>query len=173
MLAALRPKMQVKSLDSISPIELKKRSIRGLIIDLDNTMTPWNAMEVGPKVTAWFKSLAEHNIKCCVVSNNSEQRVAGVANALGIPFVYKATKPRRRAYYRAMEILGTTVQDTAAIGDQLFTDVLGGNRLGLFTILVLPISKREWIGTRVMRMFERIVFWTMDRLDNPSGSKVH
>jgi uncharacterized protein len=172
LVALLKPSMRVKSLDAISPLELQTRNIRGLVIDLDNTMTPWNAMEVGPKVSQWFKSLAEYNIKCCVVSNNNERRVAAVANALGIPFIHKATKPRRRAFYKGMEILGTTVKDTAVIGDQLFTDVLGGNRLGLFTILVLPISKREWIGTRVMRLFERMVFWSLDHLEHAGSSKL-
>ncbi len=172
MLAAFRPSMQVKSIDAISPLELQKRNIRGLIIDLDNTMTPWNATEVGPKVGQWFKSLAQYNINCCVVSNNNEQRVAAVANSLGIPFIHKATKPRRWAFYRAMELTGTGIKDTAVIGDQLFTDILGGNRLGMFTILVLPISQREWIGTRIMRIFERFVFWSLERLDSGS-SKLH
>jgi len=168
MLALFRPKMTVKSLDSISPSELSELGMRGLIIDLDNTVTPWNEMEVGPKVTSWFQSLEPHQIKCCVVSNNSEKRVAGVANSLGIPFIYKADKPRRRALYQAMQIMGTTLIDTAVIGDQLFTDILGGNRLGVVTILVLPINNREWIGTRIMRYFERIVFWS---LDHSGGAK--
>lgn len=165
MLYLFRPRLSVRSLDSISPAQLQEAGIRALIIDLDNTVTPWNAMEVGPKVTSWFKSLEEYGIKCCVASNNSEKRVAGVANSLGIPFIHKADKPRSRAFYQAMKIMGAGVQDTAVIGDQLFTDILGGNRLGLFTILVLPISNREWIGTRFMRYFERFVFWSLERIE--------
>jgi len=157
--------MSVPSLDSISPVKLQKTNIKGLIIDLDNTMTPWNEMEVGPKVTKWFKQLEEYGIKSCIVSNNTEQRVAAVANALGIPFIYKATKPRRRAFYQAMEIMETSKNTTCVIGDQLFTDILGGNRLGLFTILVVPISKREWIGTRIMRYLERAVVWSLNHLE--------
>ncbi|HEX3014764.1 MAG TPA: YqeG family HAD IIIA-type phosphatase [Desulfobacteria bacterium] len=165
MLSFLRPSMCVGSLDSISPTQLQQLNIKGLIIDLDNTVTPWNDLEVGPKVTAWFKRLASYGIKSCVVSNNSEQRVAAVANVLGIPFIHKASKPHRRSYYRSMEIMETKRDNTAVIGDQLFTDILGGNRLGLFTILVVPISEREWIGTRVMRLFERLVFWSLGPLD--------
>ena len=167
MLNYLRPRSTVKSLDNISPKQLTQLKIAGLIIDLDNTMTPWNDMEVGPKVTRWFKSLAECGIKSCVVSNNSEKRVAAVAKALGIPFIFKASKPRRRSFVRAMEIMGTTHQDTAVIGDQLFTDVLGGNRLGLFTFLVMPISKREWIGTRLMRLLEGVVVWCLSHYREP------
>lgn len=162
MLSYLRPNMYVESLDSIVPAQLQELGIKGLIIDLDNTVTPWNDMEVGPKVTSWFESLQQYGVKCCVASNNSERRVAGVANALGIPFIYKAKKPRRRAFHKALQVVGTGVKDTAVVGDQLFTDVLGGNRSGMFTILVLPISKREWIGTRLMRYLERVVFWALD-----------
>ncbi len=169
MLSYLRPNMYVESLDRISPVQLQELGIKGLIIDLDNTVTPWNDMEVGPKVTRWFKGLQQYGIRCCVASNNSEKRVAGVANALGIPFVFKANKPRRRAFYKALKVVGTGIKDTAVVGDQLFTDVLGGNRLGMFTILVLPISKREWIGTRFMRCLERVIFWA---LDLAGGAKV-
>ena len=69
----------------------------------------------------------------------------------------KAGKPRRRAFLRALEVMGSSAEETAVIGDQVFTDILGGNRMGLFTILVVPINKREFIGTRVMRKFEIMV----------------
>lgn len=164
MLAFLRPSAYVPSLDSIDPQDLLRQNIKGLIIDLDNTMTPWNDLEVGPKVADWFKRLAEFGVRSCVVSNNDEQRVAVVANALGIPFIHKASKPKRRSFYRAMQIMNTARENTAVIGDQLFTDVLGGNRLGLYTILVVPISDREWIGTKFMRFLERVVFWSLEHL---------
>ncbi|NMA69722.1 MAG: YqeG family HAD IIIA-type phosphatase [Desulfitobacterium sp.] len=166
MFKLFKPTYQADSLDSI-PIEmLKKEGIRGLIIDLDNTMTPWNDLEVGPKVAEWFVKVKEAGISACIVSNNkSKQRVGVVAENLGIPFVYRATKPRTIAFRRGMDVLGTGISDTAVIGDQLFTDILGGNRLDLFTILVIPISDREFIGTRFLRRMERILVWLMKRVD--------
>lgn len=162
MFELFSPSYQADSIDSIQIEMLAQAGIRGLIIDLDNTMTPWNDVEVGPKVANWFMRLQKAGIRACVVSNNKKrQRVAVVAEKLGIPFVFRASKPRRRAFQAGMDILGTGLKDTAVIGDQLFTDILGGNRLRLFTILVLPISEREWIGTRFMRQLERGLIWAM------------
>lgn len=176
MFELFRPTFQASSLDRIPIERLIEDGIRGLIIDLDNTMTPWNDVEVGPKVEAWFEAIKEAGIKACVVSNNKrKQRVAVVADRLGIPFVFRATKPRRRAFSAGMAILGTGPLDTAVIGDQLFTDIMGGNRLGLYTILVVPMSKREFIGTRFMRQMEKLLLWLMKKASapKPDSPKVH
>ncbi len=165
MFELFRPTYQAKSLDSISIERLVREGIRGLIIDLDNTMTPWNDLEVGPRVAGWFTELQTAGIQSCVVSNNKhKRRVAVVAEKLGIPFVFRATKPRGRAFRAGMKILGTGTKDTAVIGDQLFTDILGGNRLGLYTILVLPISNHEFVGTRFLRQMEKLLIWLMKHL---------
>lgn len=176
MFELFRPTFQAKSLDAISVEKLARDGIRGLIIDLDNTMTPWNDVEVGPKVTKWFKKLESQGIRTCVVSNNKrKQRVAVVAEKLGIPFVFRATKPRRRAFRAGMDILQTGLNDTAVIGDQLFTDILGGNRMGLYTILVTPINDREHIGTRFVRYMERLLVWLMKYMSpaKPHSPKAH
>ncbi|MDI6812324.1 MAG: YqeG family HAD IIIA-type phosphatase [Desulfitobacteriaceae bacterium] len=176
MFELFRPTFEANSLDHISIGRLLQDGIKGLIIDLDNTMTPWNDVEVGPKVAAWFKALKEAGIKACVVSNNKrKQRVAVVADRLGIPFVFRATKPRRRAFRAGMALLGTGPLDTAVIGDQLFTDIMGGNRLGLYTILVVPMSSREFIGTRFMRQMEKAVLWLMKKASapKPDSPKAH
>jgi uncharacterized protein len=170
-----RPTLQAPSLDQIVIEQLVRDGINGLIIDLDNTMTPWKNLEVGPKVTEWFKKVKAAGISACVVSNNKKrQRVAVVAERLGIPFVFGATKPRRRAFRAGMELLGTSQMDTAVIGDQLFTDILGGNRLGLYTILVTPINDHEFIGTRIMRRIEKLLVWLMKHFASAKFSpKIH
>ncbi|SPF43538.1 Hydrolase, HAD-super, subfamily IIIA domain protein [Candidatus Desulfosporosinus infrequens] len=176
MFEYFRPTRQASSLDLISVEQLVQDGIRGLIIDLDNTMTPWNDVEVGPKVAEWFIKVKAAGINACVVSNNKKrQRVAVVAERIGIPFVFRATKPRRRAFRAGMGLLGTGQKDTAVIGDQLFTDILGGNRLGLYTILVTPINEHEFIGTRVMRQIEKVLVWLMKRFApaKPFSPKIH
>ncbi|HZK53215.1 MAG TPA: YqeG family HAD IIIA-type phosphatase [Desulfosporosinus sp.] len=176
MFKYFQPTIQAPSLDLISVEQLTREGIKGLIIDLDNTMTPWNDLEVGPKVATWFTEVKAAGIGACVVSNNSKrQRVAAVADCLGIPFVFGATKPRRRAFRAGMKLLGTGHKDTAVIGDQLFTDILGGNRLGLYTILVLPINDHEFIGTRVMRKMEKVLVWLMKHCETvkPISNKMH
>ena len=163
MFEYFRPAALAPSLELISVEQLTREGIKGLLIDLDNTITRWNDVEVTPEVAEWIAKVKSAGIGICVVSNNSSrQRVAVVAEYLDIPYVYPASKPRRRAFRAGMEILGTGRQDTAVIGDQLLTDILGGNRLGLYTILVKPISQRENIGTRLFaRNFERIFFRLM------------
>ncbi|MDR3586646.1 MAG: YqeG family HAD IIIA-type phosphatase [Desulfosporosinus sp.] len=176
MFEYFRPTRQAPSLDLISIEQLVQDGIRGLIIDLDNTMTPWNDVEVVPKVAEWFIKVKAAGIQACVVSNNKKrQRVAVVAERIGIPFVFRATKPRRRAFRAGMGLLGTGPKDTAVIGDQLFTDILGGNRLGLYTILVTPINEHEFIGTRVVRQIEKVLVWMMKRFApaKPFSPKIH
>lgn len=157
MFKLLRPNLYVSHLEDIPLDKLSEKGIRGLIIDLDNTVTEWNSSFVHEKVLHWFKQLPKYNLKSCLVSNNSHERVEQVATQLGIPFIPKAGKPRRKAFRKAMEILGIEPEATAVIGDQIFTDVLGGNRLNLVTILVVPLTKKEFIGTRFMRQLEKLV----------------
>lgn len=157
MLKLLTPRLYVSQLEDI-PLEfLADKGIQGLIIDLDNTITEWNSFELHQGVISWFNSLSSKGFRPCLVSNNNFRRVEQVANQLNVPFIPRAAKPRRRAFRKAMAHLSTGPQSTAVIGDQIFTDVLGGNRLNLFTILVSPITTREFIGTRFTRQIEKLV----------------
>lgn len=153
----LLPDIYVNTILDIPLDKLVERGIRAFIIDLDNTTTHWNSNEITKEVRAWFSRLRELGLKACFLSNNGEERVLAVARNLGVPYVYRAQKPRRGGYRRAMEAMGSTSGETAVIGDQIYTDILGGNRAGLFTILVKPIHTREFAGTKISRMFERPV----------------
>lgn len=153
----LYPDLYVESILDLPLEKLYRHGIKAFILDLDNTVTEWNSREIRDEVVAWMKEVKVRGFKACIASNNGHERVVVVAEGLGIPFVPKAGKPRRRAFRRALQVMGSSVEETAVIGDQIFTDILGGNRMGLFTILVVPINKREFIGTRVMRKFEIMV----------------
>ena len=134
---------------------LRARGIRGMILDLDNTIVPWGAREAGPALPVWIADVRRAGLRLCIVSNNMGRRVTTLATSLGLPLVTGALKPRRKALRRALSVMGTTPDATALVGDQLFTDILGGNRLGLHTILVRPQSPREFPLTRVVRVLER------------------
>ncbi len=157
MLENLKPKLYVDSIYHINFEKLKKIGIKGIIIDLDNTITEWNNPELPQKAIDWFNKMLDDGLKACIASNNSESRVVTAAGKLGIPYIAKAKKPRKAAFKRAMEKMGTSPDTTAVVGDQIFTDILGGNRLNLFTILVVPINTKEFIGTRLVRIIERRV----------------
>ncbi|MGI6629236.1 MAG: YqeG family HAD IIIA-type phosphatase [Bacillota bacterium] len=160
----LMPDLFVDSIMDI-PLELlTRKNTKGIIFDLDNTVTEWNNPEIKHEILQWFHELPQHGITACLLSNNKGPRVMDAAEKLGIPYVAKATKPRRRAFRRAMEVLKTLPEETVVVGDQIFTDILGGNRMGLYTVLVSPISKREFIGTRMMRLVERFALRKLKKM---------
>jgi HAD superfamily phosphatase (TIGR01668 family) len=154
-LEMLRPRLFVPSIFAINLEGLYADGLRGLIVDLDNTLVPWNEPAVPAALAAWVARARRLSFGLCVVSNNRAPRVDAFADQLGLPRIAEAAKPRRRAFREAMRIMGTAAETTAVIGDQLFTDVLGGNRLRLYTILVLPLAEREFWTTRWVRRLER------------------
>lgn len=153
----LYPDLYVDSLLDIPLQQLKENQIKAFVLDLDNTITEWNSNHVREEVAAWFKTIKDEGFQACILSNNGQGRIVKVAQRLGIPFIHRAQKPRRGAFYRAMALMGVKAEETAVIGDQVFTDVLGGNRSGLYTILVVPIARREFVGTKFSRAMEFFV----------------
>jgi len=153
----LYPDLYVSSIACINPEDLKKKGLKGIIFDLDNTIISWDAKDFSPFVIQWFSRLKEMGFRLCILSNNTSARVRSLATILGIPAIPRAVKPRKKAFKNALRTLGTFPEETAVIGDQVFTDILGGNRLGLYTILVIPMSRNEFIGTKLVRRLERLV----------------
>ncbi|MFZ5647881.1 MAG: YqeG family HAD IIIA-type phosphatase [Bacillota bacterium] len=168
-LKLLYPKMYVPSVTCIDPGELHQRGIRCVLFDLDNTVVPRDKNELPQEVSQWIISLGEKGIKVCVVSNNGPGRIGRVAGIEDIPAVCRAVKPRKHPFRKAMNMLGVTAGETAVVGDQIFTDILGGNRLGLFTILVVPMPGKEyWATEMINRRLERLVLYRIRR-SAPAG----
>ena len=159
----LYPQQHLESIYELNAAELWSQGIRGIIADMDNTLVPWNDRTVYPRLAAWLAQLKEEGFRLCIVSNNSRVRGGQLALDLDIPAIWYAIKPRRRAFRKALKLMELTAKETAVIGDQIFTDVLGGNRLGLYTILVTPISDKEFLWTRFMRKLERFVLDYLQR----------
>lgn len=150
------PHAVVESLYDIDFDELKEQGIRGIIFDLDNTIIPWNSCDICPNIADWLRCLMTKGFKVSIVSNNWHKRVKAIAEQFDLPFVSRAYKPAKTGFHRALAQMGLQPHETVVIGDQLFTDVLGGNRLGLRTIWVKPLTSQEFIGTRIHRRFERL-----------------
>ncbi|WP_409341411.1 YqeG family HAD IIIA-type phosphatase [Paenibacillus sp. MBLB4367] len=156
MINKLVPRMQAKTVYDIDLNALRRAGIRGVITDLDNTLVGAKEPVATPKLVEWLNGLRESGFQVVIVSNNSEARVSKFAEPLTVPFIYSARKPMNVAFHKAMGIMGVTPQQTAVVGDQMLTDVLGGNRLGLFTILVQPIAlKDEGFFTKINRTIEK------------------
>ena len=126
---------------------------RAVLFDIDNTLTVHNE-RAEKKEAAFFKYLRDIGFKTVVISNNSKKRVEPFANMLKTPFVSRAKKPLSSGYLRAMHMIGTNIKNTLFIGDQLYTDIVGANRIGLKNILVHPISPKEAFWIRIKRIFE-------------------
>lgn len=165
MIEVLRPRLLVPSIFAIDLERLRARGLHGLIVDLDNTLVSWDHDDASEELLAWVSAAKRQRFQLCLVSNNFGKRVEAFAHAMAIPSIPRAAKPRRRAFQQAMRIMGTQSQTTAVIGDQLFTDVLGGNRLRCYTILVLPLAEREYWTTRMVRRVERLVMPGLGRLN--------
>jgi len=156
--------MIIERVQDIDLEALKAQGFRGMIFDLDNTLVSWRRWNVTPAVMEWIQKAREMGFKMCILSNCMiKRRVSCFSRLTGIQALPKASKPRKKSFIQALNVLGTPVEQTVVVGDQVFTDVLGGNRMGLYTILVLPIDRREFYVTILQRTAEKIVLFRLRR----------
>ncbi|WP_313891775.1 YqeG family HAD IIIA-type phosphatase [Psychrobacillus sp.] len=157
------PSEFVRSVFHITPETLKNKGVKGIITDLDNTLVEWDRPEATPKLIEWFAAMKEAGIQITIVSNNNEMRVQAFAEPLGIPFISRAKKPLGKAFSQARKEMSFRKEEVVVIGDQLLTDVLGGNIQKLHTILVIPVAKSDGFVTKFNRMVERRIFRYLDK----------
>lgn len=134
------PKLWVKSAYEIDYDSLYQEGIRGLIFDIDNTLVPHDAPPDERSIRL-MQELKQRGFSIMTVSNNHEPRVRSLAEKLEIGYIHDAHKPAPRGYLAACSRMGLLPEETACIGDQLFTDILGANRAGVRSILVLPVDR--------------------------------
>ncbi|MBC7109214.1 MAG: YqeG family HAD IIIA-type phosphatase [Methanomassiliicoccales archaeon] len=156
----IKPHEEARSLRQVDWRRLWGRGIRALLFDLDNTLCLWRTGEFPRATAAFLRKLQGQGFKIAVLTNARLPKDSPVRTALadlGIPLVERARKPLPWGFKRALSILGTKREEAAVIGDQLLTDVLGGKVLGLYTVLVPPLSGREARRTKVNRVLERLL----------------
>lgn len=176
MLKQFVPDLHVRSIYEIDLVALKKQGVKGIITDLDNTLVAAEYPMATPELVKWLDDLQEMGFRVIIVSNNNLTRVAKFAEPLTVPFIHQARKPSNRAFRKALVRLELAPDEAVVIGDQMLTDVLGGNRMGLYTILVTPIAiAEEGIYTRINRRIEKVILSWMRRKglmqweDRPNG----
>jgi uncharacterized protein len=153
----VKPDMRIKMVTELTPDRLKSQGIRALLVDLDDTLVASNSQRMGLGFRRWVLGLKEVGIKVMLLSNGKPKRVARWAQLLGVEGLPLVGKPFRFAFERGLKRLGTSPSETAMVGDQLFTDILGANHLGIKTILVTPLSTKGLPHTRLARKIEKLI----------------
>ena len=156
MLERFFPDEYVDSAYGIPFEELYRKGYRGIIFDVDNTLVPHGA-PADARSIGLFERLRAMGFSTCILSNNKEPRVAPFAGQVKSPYIFKRGKPSHKCYERAMEVMGTGRENTLFIGDQLFTDVWGARRTGLYSILTKPMDPHEEIQIVFKRYLEAVV----------------
>lgn len=153
----LRPNIKLDKITDISVDILKKYNITALILDVDNTLSTHHGQVLTDGLENWLKNMRENNIKLTVLSNSTKKRLDPFAKKIGLDYISLGLKPLPFGYLRALKALGTKRKNTAIVGDQIFTDTLGGNFVGLNTVLLTPIKPETSLRFRFKRRIEKFL----------------
>lgn len=165
MVEKLLPDYLVKNVSLLDENFYRDNDISAAVFDIDNTLVAHTEMTPPENVLGYFSFLDSIGIKYAIVSNNSMERVESFCRELGIPYYYKALKPRKKFLKKALDDLNVPAEKSALIGDQLFTDIWGGNRMNMLSVLVTAVGEDETGFVSFKRKFEkRILKRNMHRL---------
>ncbi len=150
----LYPKAYFKKITQITKEFLQEKQIRALILDVDNTLIDYNK-NLSEDIIEWAKELKQKEMKLYILSNtNHKEKVEKVAKSLEIPYQNLAKKPLKSGFLKVEKILQEKPENIGVVGDQIFTDIIGGNRCKMFTILVDPIDEKDFWYTAWKRPLE-------------------
>lgn len=157
------PDMYQKSIYTINYKKLKKMGIKCLLFDLDNTLVPTSLNKPNKKVKMLFYDLKSMGFKLIIISNSPKSRVEPFKNELQVDSAAFALKPRKDKYLKIINTYGFKPDEIAAIGDQLVTDIYGANRMEITSILINPMSEKDFFATSFNRFFEKVIFKYLTR----------
>ncbi len=157
MFGYFRPTQYARRITFVDPLHLRARGIKGVIIDLDNTIVGWGTLAPLAEDAAWVAAAKDAGIQVLVLTNNGTPWASQIAKDLGVPCIPRARKPLPGGFRRALNVLELKPAEAVVIGDQLFTDVLGAKLAGLEVILVEPLVRHDPLNTLPLRWLERII----------------
>ncbi len=137
----LTPSRRFNSVLEITAEDIRSQGAECVLLDADNTLSLHGSQKAHPGVENWLENMKSQGIKLIIISNNSKERIAPFAESLDLPFVYKSAKPLKKGFLEGCKKLGFAPQKAVVIGDQLFTDVLGGKLIGAATFLTEPLGE--------------------------------
>ena len=160
------PEYRFNTFDEASVEFLQSLGVKGIILDIDNTLEPYENLDPGEGVKAWLFSLKEAGISAAFVSNTGRERVERFNKEFGFPAYYKAKKPFKKNLLNAMRDMNTTRENTILMGDQVFTDVLAAHNAGIPAILLPPIKDKTDLFTRFKRLLEKPILRKYEKRKN-------
>lgn len=152
---SLVPDYYFETFDKADARFLSSIGVKAILLDVDNTLEPYENPLPTEKVLSWFDDLREEGISAAIVSNNGKERIELFNQELGLIAYYKAKKPFKKRLKMAMAEIGVTAEETIFMGDQIFTDVWAARNAGIRAILVPPIKDKTDIFTRFKRLLEK------------------
>ena len=153
-----KPDMYKKNIYDINYDKLKKNGIKILVFDFDNTIVEAGNHVISDSLKKLFNKLKK-DFEVFIISNTlNVAKIDKFANECGVSYVYDARKPSSKGFKQVERLEDVKKDNICMIGDQLITDIWGAKRMGFFCVLVEPINNREWLGTKINRMFEKIIF---------------
>lgn len=153
------PDMYQKSIYHIDYDKLVDNGIKCLLLDLDNTCVPYKDKEPNKRLVELIETLKDMGFKLIIFSNATKKRIAPFKKVLNVDCLARAKKPSKSSFLKVLKLFNYNLSDIAIIGDQLYKDILGGNRVGIKTILVNPMSKDDMFLTKlIFRRLEKIQY---------------
>ena len=162
----LVPEYKFDKFDDVTVEFLLSIGVKGVLLDVDNTLEPYEHALPGEHVISWLKSLSAHGIRTAIVSNNNRERVETFNQEIGMPAYAKAGKPFKKNLLRAMADIGTEQENTLFIGDQILTDVWAAHNTGIRAILVPPINDKKDLFTKFKRLLEKPILKRYEKGNN-------
>ena len=157
------PEYRFETFDLATPDFLLSKGIKGIVLDVDNTLEPYENPLPTERVVAWLDSLKQNGISAAIVSNNNSERIDTFNRDLGLPAYSKSGKPFKKYVLKAMADMGTTPENTILMGDQVFTDTWAAHNAGIPAILVPPIKDKTDLLTKFKRFLEKPVLKKYER----------
>lgn len=153
----LKPDLIYKGVQYINLTELKSRGIKGILLDIDNTLIDYTK-HLSNEVIEWVKEAKNQGFKLCILSNSNKlEKITKVADKLNLEYIIFAKKPSKAGFLKAAKQLKLENSEIAMVGDQVFTDVLGANKVKMLSIYVEPINSKEYWYTKWKRPIESVI----------------
>lgn len=154
----LKPNIKLHGITDITVEILNKFNIKALLLDVDNTMSTHHGQALTEGLLEWIDCMHKNGIKLMVLSNSKRKRIEPFAERISLPFISLGCKPLPTGYLRGVRALGEKRKNVAIVGDQIFTDVLGGNLVGVKTVLLTPIKLEDGLSFKIRRNLEKKIY---------------